>query len=194
MRIGWIIEDRWSELLCAPGASLSGPRSVPAANTLARTYHDLHRHSEAQTEYSRALVFAPTNLLLVQAKAADFLSQGDLAGARAVIATALHHTSTTAVVVRFATFQEMMWVLPDDLRAQVVRLAMETFQVSRRMAQLYVQRVLLNLEQDGLDAFDPDHLAITPDSIPADEWDWTSRRTTDAGCRQSVVIKRSDVE
>ena len=27
MRIGWIIEDRWSELLCAPGAILSGPRS-----------------------------------------------------------------------------------------------------------------------------------------------------------------------
>jgi heptosyltransferase-1 len=27
MNIGWIIEDRWSELLCAPGATLSGPRS-----------------------------------------------------------------------------------------------------------------------------------------------------------------------
>jgi heptosyltransferase I len=27
MRIGWIIEDRWSELLCAPGAQLSGPLS-----------------------------------------------------------------------------------------------------------------------------------------------------------------------
>jgi heptosyltransferase I len=26
MNIGWIIEDRWSELLCAPGATLSGPR------------------------------------------------------------------------------------------------------------------------------------------------------------------------
>ena len=32
------------------------PRSVSAANSLARTYHDLHRHAEAQTEYSRALV------------------------------------------------------------------------------------------------------------------------------------------
>ena len=26
MNIGWIIEDRWSELLCATGSSLSGPR------------------------------------------------------------------------------------------------------------------------------------------------------------------------
>ena len=52
------------------------PRSVSAANSLARTYHDLHRHAEAQTEYSRALVFAPTNLALVQAKAGDLLSVG----------------------------------------------------------------------------------------------------------------------
>jgi heptosyltransferase-1 len=27
MNIGWIIEDRWSELLCAGGAPLSGPRT-----------------------------------------------------------------------------------------------------------------------------------------------------------------------
>jgi len=27
MKIGWIIEDRWSELLCAGGAPLSGPRT-----------------------------------------------------------------------------------------------------------------------------------------------------------------------
>jgi len=119
-------------------ASQLDPRSVPAANNLARTYHDLHRHREAQTEYSRALVFAPTNLLLVQAKAADLLSQGDLAGARAVIATALQHTSPTAIVVRFATFQEMMWVLPDDLRAQVVSLQPAQFDNDRGMWALKV--------------------------------------------------------
>jgi len=28
MNIGWIIEDRWSEMLCAGGAPLSGPRSA----------------------------------------------------------------------------------------------------------------------------------------------------------------------
>src|SRR4029450_5349314 len=87
-------------------ASQLDPRSVTAAYNLARTYHDLHRHAEAQTEFSRALVLAPTNLAVVQAKAGDFLSQGNLAGARDVIATALQHTSATAVIVRFATFQE----------------------------------------------------------------------------------------
>jgi TolB-like protein len=114
------------------------PRSVLAAINLARTYHDLHRHTEAQTEYSRGLVFAPTNLLLVQLKATDFVSQGNLAGARDVIATALQHTSATALVVRFATFQEMMWVLPDDLRAQVVNLQPANFDNDRGMWALKV--------------------------------------------------------
>ena len=27
MQVGWIIEDRWSELLCAGGTQLSGPRT-----------------------------------------------------------------------------------------------------------------------------------------------------------------------
>ncbi len=119
-------------------ASQLDPRSVPAANSLARTYHDLHRHGEAQTEYSRALVIAPTNLSVVQSKAADFLSQGDLAGARDVIATALQHTSATAVIVRFATFQEMMWALPDDLRARIVTLQPADFGNDRAMWALKV--------------------------------------------------------
>ena len=114
------------------------PRSVLAAINLARTYHDLHRHAEAQTEYSRALVFAPTNLLLVQLKATDLLSQGNLAGARDDIAAALQHTSATALIVRFATFQEMMWVLPDDLRAQVVNLQPAHFDNDRGMWALKV--------------------------------------------------------
>ncbi len=119
-------------------ASQLDPRSVPAASSLARTYHDLRRHREAQTEYSRALVLAPTNLSLVQNKAADFLSQGDLAGARAVIAAALQHSTTTAIVVRFATFQEMMWVLPDDMRAQVITLQPAHFDNDRGMWALKV--------------------------------------------------------
>jgi TolB-like protein/lipopolysaccharide biosynthesis regulator YciM len=119
-------------------ASRLDPRSVSAANSLARTFHDLHRHGEAQTEYSRALVFAPTNLSVVQAKAADFLSQGDLAGARDVIATALQHSSATAVIVRFATFQEMMWALPDDLRDRVVTLQASDFGNDRAMWALKV--------------------------------------------------------
>jgi len=38
--------------------------------------------------------------------------------------------------------------------------------------QLYVHRILLNLEQDRRDEADPNHLKVRPDSIPADEWVW----------------------
>jgi serine/threonine-protein kinase len=119
-------------------ASQLDPRSVPAASNLARTFHDLHRHSEAQREYARAVSLAPTNLAVVQGQATAFLSQGDLNGARAVIADALKHANATAVVTRFATFQEMMWVLPDDLRAKVVDLQPSDFDNDRGMWALKV--------------------------------------------------------
>ena len=119
-------------------ASQLDPRSVPAASSLARTFHDLHRHGEAQREYAHAVSLAPTNLAVVQGQATDFLSQGDLAGARAVIADALKHADATAVVTRFATFLEMMWVLPDDLRAKVVGLQPSDFDNDRGMWALKV--------------------------------------------------------
>ena len=126
------------------------PRSVSAASSLARSYHVLHKHADAQREYERALALAPANLALVQGRAADYLSQGDLAGARAVIATALQHVDATAVVVRFATFQEMMWVLPDELRARVVDLQLADFDNDRGMWALKVgntYRLMGNSEQ-----------------------------------------------
>jgi tetratricopeptide (TPR) repeat protein len=125
------------------------PRSIVAANNLARTYHDKHQYREADTEYARALALAPTNLRVVQGRAANYLSQGDLAGARAVIATALQHVSATDVVIRFATFQEMMWVLPDDLRAQVVRLQPADFDNDRAMWALKVGATYLLMGDIG---------------------------------------------
>jgi tetratricopeptide (TPR) repeat protein len=119
-------------------ASRLDPRSIVAASTLARTYRDLHRYKEADAEYARALSLAPTNLAIVQGRATVYLSQGDLDGARRVIATALMHVSAKAVVVRFALFQEMMWVLPDDLRAQVVHLQPADFDNDRGMWALKV--------------------------------------------------------
>ena len=74
----------------------------------------------------------------MQLKAATYLSQGDLAGARAVIASALTRVDTMAIVIRFATFQEMMWVLPEYLRARVVRLQPADFDNDRGMWALKV--------------------------------------------------------
>lgn len=38
--------------------------------------------------------------------------------------------------------------------------------------QLYIQRVLLNLEQDSLETGAPDKVHVKPETIPADEWEW----------------------
>jgi tetratricopeptide (TPR) repeat protein len=119
-------------------AASRDPRSVTAASGLARAYRDLRRYAEAEVEYDRALSLAPANLALFQAKATSHLSQGDLAAARAIIATAVQRTNVTAVVVRFATFFEMMWVLPDDLRAKVVDLQPSHFDNDRGMWALKV--------------------------------------------------------
>ena len=114
------------------------PRAVLAASSLARTYHDLHRFDDARVEYDRALSLAPSNLAVVQSKATNYLSQGDLEGARNVIRDALQHVDAKAIIVRFATFQEMMWALPDDMRARVVELQPEDFDNDRGMWALKV--------------------------------------------------------
>jgi serine/threonine-protein kinase len=114
------------------------PRSLTAANGLARAFRDVHRYAEALVEYDRALALAPTNLALFQGKATCYLSQGDLAGARGVVASAIQRTNVTAVMVHFATFQEMMWVLPDDLRPKIVDLQVSHFDNDRGMWALKV--------------------------------------------------------
>jgi tetratricopeptide (TPR) repeat protein len=130
---------RWTEALAhLQQAKRVDPRSVAAARSLAYAYHEQHRYAEAIAEFDRAMVMAPTNLALVQGKAASFLAQGDLPGARAVIAAALQHLDTTAVVARFAIYQEMMWVLPDDIRPRVTRLRLSDFDNDRGMWALKV--------------------------------------------------------
>jgi len=114
------------------------PRSVTAASGLARAFRDVHRYAEALVEYDRALALAPTNIALFQGKATCYLSQGDLAGARGVVANAIQRTNVTTVLVHFATFQEMMWVLPDDLRPKVVELEVGHFGNDRGMWALKV--------------------------------------------------------
>ncbi len=39
-------------------------------------------------------------------------------------------------------------------------------------AQLYVYRCLMNLEQDQRPPSDPEHIHVSPQLIPADEWEW----------------------
>ena len=122
----------------AQHAARLDPRSIGAGSVLARTYRDLRRFKEADAEYDRTLALAPRNTAVIQGRATNCLSQGDLACARNVITKALADVTVKDLIVRFATTQEMMWVLPDDLRNQVLKLQPEDFDNDRGMWALKV--------------------------------------------------------
>ena len=122
----------------AQHAARLDPRSIGAGSVLARTYRDLRRFKEADAESDRTLALAPRNTAVIQGRATNCLSQGDLACARNVITKALADVTVKDLIVRFATTQEMMWVLPDDLRNQVLKLQPEDFDNDRGMWALKV--------------------------------------------------------
>ena len=97
----------------AQHAARLDPRSIGAGSVLARTYRDLRRFKEADAESDRTLALAPRNTAVIQGRATNCLSQGDLACARNVITKALADVTVKDLIVRFATTQEMMWVLPE---------------------------------------------------------------------------------
>ena len=88
---------------------------------------------------TRTLALAPRNTAVIQGRATNCLSQG---GPR--LRPQRHYEGTRAdvtvkdLIVRFATTQEMMWVLPDDLRDQIVELRPEEFDNDRGMWALKV--------------------------------------------------------
>ena len=108
------------------------PRSVVTARTLSYLLHDTRRYQEALLAEQRALDLAPKNLAIIQGHVMTYCSLGDLARARQVIAEALGRgVDTTALIARFALFQEMMWVLDDRLRRKVVDLRPQNFDGDR---------------------------------------------------------------
>ena len=69
---------------------------------LGATLLRLRRTGEAREAIDRGLVLAPAHLNLIHLKAMTFLQEGDLAGARAVLAAAPKEVEPTALVVDFA--------------------------------------------------------------------------------------------
>jgi serine/threonine-protein kinase len=98
------------------------PRSALTANTLTGALHYMRRYPEALRAADRALDLAPGNLSNFEAKVMIHLSQGDLAGARAVLQTPPKGVEPTAVVAYIATYYDLFWLLSDEQRAVLVRL------------------------------------------------------------------------
>ncbi len=104
------------------------PRSISGARRLAMYYHYERRFPEALAAWNRALVLAPQALPLIQGKAFEYLSQGQLDSVHAMVHSALAAgVDTTSLLVRFALYQETMWTLPPELWPKIVTLTVQDF-------------------------------------------------------------------
>src|SRR5262245_17313302 len=108
------------------GLSLD-PRSVGSFSGLGIALLRLRRHGEAREFDDRGLALAPANLSLIEYKAMTFLGEGDLAGARAVLAAATRQVEPTALVAYFANYQDLVWVLDEEQREILLRLTPSAF-------------------------------------------------------------------
>ncbi len=121
------------------------PRSVAVASRLARTLSLLGRHKDALEEDNRILTLEPTNVAVWQAKVQQHLLLGDLPGAKAAVTATLAHVDSTALAIRFAYYQEMMWVLDPPLLRKVVASRPEAFYKDAPMGMLKIGRTWLLL-------------------------------------------------
>ena len=98
------------------------PRSPTSSRRLAHTLIRLRRYPEALAAADRGLAVSPDNLDLIENKALVYLAQGDLEGARRVIADAPPSVEPTALVTFFANYWDLFWVLNDGQQRLLLRL------------------------------------------------------------------------
>jgi eukaryotic-like serine/threonine-protein kinase len=108
-------------------AAALDPRSVFANRRLAQAYHNLRRFDEELPYWERALALSPNNLPIIQGTVVSLVDVGKLDSAHAFINQQLKTVDTTALLVRFSTFAEMMWTLPPELWPKIVKLSVKDF-------------------------------------------------------------------
>jgi len=111
----------------AKQAALVDPRSVASARRLAGAYHDMRMYQEELAAWDRALALSPTNLAMIQGKTFGYLSLGQLDSVHALVEEKLKTVDTTALLVRFALYQETMWTLPPELWPKILKLTVADF-------------------------------------------------------------------
>jgi serine/threonine-protein kinase len=112
-------------------AAVLDPRSVNTTRRLAQAYHATRHFAEELPAWDRALALSPDNLPLIQAKAMALLDLGKLDSVHAFIHDKLATIDTTALLVRFSLYQEMMWTLPPELWPKIVTLTVKDFNNDR---------------------------------------------------------------
>jgi serine/threonine-protein kinase len=148
------------------------PRSVNSARRLGMTLIRLRRYPEALAAAERGVALAPTNLQLLEALAMVHLTQGDLAGAQAVIEAAPKEIAPTALVAFLGNYWDLFWVLDDAQQRLLLRLPPSAFDDDRStwgivLAQTYWlrgDRVRARAYADSTRVSLEEQLRATPDN------------------------------
>lgn len=126
------ILGRWDAALAhLEQARRLDPRSVGIANSLSTTLLWMRRYPEALAAIEAALALAPGELSLSQDKAMILVAQGDLAGARGALREVSTAVTLTDLVVFFATYWDMYWVLEEPQVELLLRLDPSAFDGDR---------------------------------------------------------------
>ncbi len=112
-------------------AQILDPRSVLPPSNLAQVLVWLRRYPEAGAAVDHALVLAPTHLFAIESKTMISLGQGDLAGARGVVAAAPTEVDPAALVAFFAFSWDLYWVLDEAQQQLLLRLTTNAFDGDR---------------------------------------------------------------
>jgi len=123
---------RWSAAVEHYGqAERLDPRPFGPSPAFADALVRMRRYAEAREACDRGLAIQPGNLALIEIKAAAFLAQGDLAGARAVVKAAPEEVEPTSLVAFLAAYTDLVWLLDDAQRQQLLGLTPAAFDGDR---------------------------------------------------------------
>ncbi|HZE75649.1 MAG TPA: tetratricopeptide repeat protein, partial [Gemmatimonadales bacterium] len=103
------------------------PRSGSVASILGQALLWTRRYPEALPAYERAIELRPGNLQSLEGKTMVYLAQGDLSGARNVLAGAPKDLDPTAFVAYIATFWDLFWVLDPEQQNLLLRVTPRPF-------------------------------------------------------------------
>jgi tetratricopeptide (TPR) repeat protein len=103
------------------------PRSAVAAQQLGNMYLYARRYPEATATINEALALERGDPGGIDVAVLIHLAQGDLAGARAVVAGVPDSTSRPAVYAYLAMYYDLYWVLTDQQQRELFRLPVSAF-------------------------------------------------------------------
>jgi TolB-like protein/tetratricopeptide (TPR) repeat protein len=134
-----------SALVHVQRAAQIDPKSGAVTRQLATTLGYVRRFPEAIAEYNKLIATNPANLDAVQAKVRAQVLLGDMPGAKRTITDVLAHVDSVTLGIRFAYYQEMMWLLDKSILKKVAAAKPMDFYKDPAMGSLKIGRTMLLL-------------------------------------------------